>query len=167
MRDDNDAIHLMDDAIYKHALSNHKDQVAMIWQCAGKDYQLILRVINKAVATKEIGIIRTLQQIDGIAAQLSQCLYDSVQVGAHDVVTELIASNVDIVESLHSPARFIYLAACANSDMVATILTSWKNKNNRNIPEIIEQACVIAKVEQKEHHDICDFLNGWLLSQVL
>ena len=157
----------VDTVIYNEALLEHKHMVAIIWHCCGRQHQQILRLIKQAVSKKDKQIIKTLQQIDGIASELGQCLFEAATSGNRDVTRELIASRVDIHESRHNPARFLYLSACADLHIAGTILDSWKNKNNRNAPVIIKQACDVAKRESGEQsQDICDFFNGWLSREI-
>lgn len=151
----------VDTVIYNQALLNHKHLVAVIWHHSGKQHQQIMGIIKRAVTTDNEQIIETLQQIKAIAPQLGQCLFDAAQAGDRDVARALIASKVDIHESMHNPARFLYLSACADPQIAETILNAWKNKNNRDTPVIIKEACDIAKREQSEKsQDICDFFNG-------
>ena len=157
----------VDTVIYKEALLEHKHMVAIIWHCSGRQHQQILRLIQQAVSKNDKQIIKTLQQIDGIASELGQCLFEAATSGNRDVTRELIASRVDIHESRHNPARFLYLSACADQHIAGTILDSWKNKNNRNAPVIIKQACEIANRESGEQsQNICDFFNGWLSHEI-
>ncbi len=157
----------VDAVIYDLALCKHNDVIAMIWHCANRDQQLIRLVIDKAIATNNTQVIRTLLQIDGITTQLGQYLFDAAKDGSRDVVKALIAGNADIVDSLHNPAHFLYLIAQLDLTATATVLTNWQSKFNRNIPIIISQTCDVAEKEQHEQNqDICDFLRGWLMSQV-
>ena len=159
----------VDTVLYKHALLNNKHVISVIWDCSGRQHQLIMSVVQKAVTTANNckQVIRTLQQIEGIAPQLSQCLFEAAAAGEHDVALALIACNIDIHDPTHNPAYFLYQSACADVQLAAAILGAWKNKANRNTPVLIKQACDIAKREQRGgDYNICDFLNGWLISEI-
>lgn len=162
----------VDTVLYQHALLNHKYVISVIWDCAGRQHQLIMNVVKKAVTTANTTndskqVIKTLQQIQGIVPQLSQCLFEAARAGEQDVALALIACNIDIHDPTHNPAYFLYHSACADEQLAAAILSAWKNKANRNTPVLIKQACDIAKREQSEgNYNICDFLNGWLISEI-
>ena len=162
----------VDTVLYKHALLNHKYMISVIWDCSGREHQLIMSVLQKAVSTADTTdnskqVIKTLQQIQGIVPQLSHCLFEAVTAGKSDVALALIACNIDIHDPTHNPAYFLYQSACVDVHLAAAILSAWKNKANRNTPILIRHACDIAKREQREgSNDICDFLNGWLLSEI-
>ena len=158
--------------LYKHALLGHKDVIATIWHCSGKQHQLIMSVVRKAVTTADSTnnsrqVVNTLQQIQGIAPQLSQCLFEAARDGERDVAIALIACNIDIHDPTHNPAFFLYLSARTELMLAAAIMNAWKNKANRNTPILIRQACDMAKRELKEGSQVvCKFLNDWLLSEV-
>ena len=162
----------VDTVLYKHALLNHKHVISVIWDCSGRQHELIISVVRKAVTTanstnNSSQVINTLRQIECMAPQLSQCLFEAARAGEREVALALIACNIDIHDPTYNPAFFLYLSACADLQLAATILSVWKSKANRNTPILIKQACDIAKREQGEgSHEICDFLNGWLLTQV-
>lgn len=162
----------VDTVLCKHALLNHKHVISVIWDCSGRQHQLIMSVVQKAVTTANTThnskqVINTLQQIQGIVPQLSQCLFEAARAGEHDVALALIACNVDIHDPTHNPAYFLYHSACADEQLAVAILSAWKNKANRNTPILIKQACDIAKREQRGgNYNICDFLNGWLISEI-
>lgn len=162
----------VDTVLCKHALLNHKYVISVIWDCSGRQHQLIMSVVQKAVTTANTThnskqVINTLQQIQGIVPQLSQCLFEAARAGEHDVALALIACNVDIHDPTHNPAYFLYHSACADEQLAIAILSAWKNKANRNTPILIKQACDIAKREQRGgNYNICDFLNGWLISEI-
>ena len=162
----------VDTVLYKHALLGHKDVISTIWHCSGKQHQLVMSVVRKAVTTADSTnnsrqVVNTLQQIQGIAPQLSQCLFEAARDGERDVAIALIACNIDIHDPTHNPAFFLYLSARTELMLAAAIMNAWKNKANRNTPILIRQACDMAKRELKEESQVvCKFLNDWLFSEV-